>query len=643
MSPKEIGYRIKETTRKKLEKLFTRDYSPKILLSDEKICSYLERDNKDKISSFLLKNKIWNENKAKELLAHKFSFFSFKKKFLGNRINWHLDYKNGKEAPLIFSKDIDYQDFNQSGDFKYIWEINRHQHLISLSKAYCISNNQAYKNEVKRQIIDWIKTNPYKKGINWISSLELSIRLISWSWAWFFLGNIDDTFKRIWLENIYKHCDYINKNFSRFSSANNHLIGEAAGLFIASVIWPFKDKSHKWRENSYKILIQEIEKQIFKDGVNKEQAISYQQFVMDFFILAGLLGEKNGIFFPKFYWKRIERMMEFIASIMDVRGNVPKIGDSDDGFAVILSDDKNFNPYRSLLATGAVIFKREDFKKKVQKFDEKSLWLLGIDGMKKFYSIEEKVFTSKRVFKNGGYCILLNNENNKNEIRSVFDCGPLGYLSLAAHGHADALSFTLNVGGKRFIVDPGTYVYQYPVKWRDYFKGTSAHNTIRIDGKNQSVIGGYYMWLKKARTKLIKWESCDKYDLVKAEHDGYIRLKDPVLHQRKIFFDKKKHFFRIIDKIESQKEHLIEQFFHFSEECELRKLDHAGWLITNGNKSLIIRVDSKSQTRIYKGSIEPILGWNSNNFDIKNEIYTMLNIINWKGSCELETLIIIKS
>lgn len=642
MSPMEIGYRMKEGVKKKLEKLSLRDFSPKILPAEGKKYWYFDVEDRHKIASFIIKNNIWNENKARELLEHKFSFFSFDKKFLGKTINWNWDYKNGKEAPVTFCKYIDYQDFSVVGDFKYIWEINRHQHLISLAKAYYISGNKNYKDEIKKQIMNWIEANPYMKGINWISSLELGIRLISWSWAWFFLGNIDEEFRNAWLETIYKHCVYINKNFSRYSSANNHLIGEAAGLFVASIVWPFEDKSEEWKERSYKILIQEIEKQNYNDGVNKEQAISYQQFVMDLFILAGLLGEKNGVLFPQYYWESIEKMLEFIASIMNRIGNVPFIGDADDGYAVTLSEDKNFNPYQSLLASGAVMFKRGDFKRKASQFDEKSLWLLGLDGIERFNSLEEKKINPVKTFKKGGYYVLSAYEDTEDEIKSVFDCGPLGYLNIAAHGHADALSFTLSVGGKKFLIDPGTYVYQYPIEWRDYFKGTIAHNTIRIDGKDQSVIGGYYMWLIKARIKLLIWESNDEYDIVEGEHNGYMRLKDPVIHRREIFFDKKKDIFKIIDRIQAEKMHLIEQFFHFSEECTITQINPIKCQVTNMDRAIIIKVDKKLKTKIAKGSKEPILGWKSEQFDVKEKAFTMVNSVDWEGSCKFETLIFIK-
>ena len=641
MSPLEIGHRIKKGFKIITERKYINAVRMNIPEVNLDAHWYINLKDRDKIVTVIKDNNLLNQDKGKALLEYRFSFFSFDKEFFGRDINWHFDYKNKKEAPIIYSKDIDFRDFKKIGDIKYIWEINRHLYLVTLAKSYYLTNNEEYKKEIYSQINSWITNNPYLKGVNWASSLELAIRLISWSWAWSFLGEIEADFRKRWLDCIYKHCKCISKNISRYSSANNHLIGEAAGLFIASIVWQFEKESKKWQDKSYQILVEEIEKQNFEDGVNKEQAISYQQFVLDFFLLAGLIGLKNNVTFPQKYWDLIEKMMEYIASIMDVQGNVPNIGDADDGYAVTLSDGKGFNPYQSLLATGAVIFKRGDFKGKAKIFDEKSFWLLGIKGYEEFISLEEKKYIPLKNFGQSGYFVLSTSEDTEDEIKGIVDCGPLGYLSIAAHGHSDALSFTLCVGGKKFLIDPGTYAYHTQREWRDYFKGTSAHNTIRIDGEDQSVSGGNFMWLKKAHAKALRWESNDNFDLVIGEHDGYCRLKDPVIHQREIFFDKKNFTFKITDKIFAKKRHLIEQFFHISKDCQITKIHDREWEIRNSNKIIHIKTDEKLNTEIVHGSISPILGWQSERFDVKEETNTMVNRVEWNGNCEFETLIII--
>lgn len=635
MSLPEVSFRIREEVRKKTGG--GGDIEVRRPQFSDKSEWYADLAKRVEIENFVRERYGAASDMGENLFAHRFSFFSFENKVLGDEIDWHRDYKTGKNAPLTFSKSIDYRDYEKLGDIKYIWELNRHLHLVALAKSYYLSQNEAYKQEVKTQILNWIKENPYMRGVNWESSLEVGIRLISWSWVWKFLGEMDEEFKLQWLKSIYKHCYFIEKNFSRFSSANNHLIGEAAGLFVASTVWPYWKESKRWQDKSFKVLVEEMEKQNYKDGVNKEQAISYQQFVLDFFILSGLLGEKNGVKFPAEYWNCLERMLVLVASIMDKDGNMPNIGDADDGYAVKLSEDERFNPFQSLLATGAVIFKRGDFKNKAGTFDEKSFWLLGFDGLEKFESLQKKEFEVQKRFDDGGYYVLSANEYGADEIKAVFDCGPLGYLSLAAHGHADALSFVLSVSGKEIIIDPGTYAYHTQKKWREYFKGTSAHNTIRIDRKNQSLSGGNFMWLKKARAKALKWDSNVEMDIVAGEHDGYNRLNDPVVHRREIMFDKQEQSFKITDNVLAGKRHFLEQYFHFSKDCKVTQEGSNEWEIDKGEVRVNMKIDEKLNSEVFSGNENPILGWESKRFDVKTQSPTVVNSSEIDGNCELIT------
>jgi uncharacterized heparinase superfamily protein len=84
----------------------------------------------------------------------------------------------------------------------------------------------------------------------------------------------------------------------------------------------------------------------------------------------------------------------------------------------------------------------------------------------------------------------------------LLDAGPLGLGSLAAHGHADALSLWASLDGKPLLIDAGTYAYHEDPAWRDHFRSTPAHNTLTLDGKNQSEIHGPFLWGRKAQLAL---------------------------------------------------------------------------------------------------------------------------------------------
>jgi hypothetical protein len=432
---------------------------------------------------------------------------------------------------------------------------------------------------------------------------------------------------------------FIRGYFSRFSSANNHLIGEAAGLFIGAVMWPCWRQSQDWAVEAQDILEREALLQNAPDGVNREQAISYQQFVLDFLLIAALAGSANNRNFSHKYWKRIEASLEFLASIMDAGGHVPMIGDADDGYVARLSPERSFCSYRSLLATGAVLFGRGDFKAKAGALDDKTCWLLGARAEPDFLALrpESSALPVRRAFPEGGYYVLGCEFETDTEIRMVADAGLLGYLSIAAHGHADALAVTLSVGGHEFLIDPGTYAYHTSKAWRDYFRGTSAHNTVVVDGQNQSVIGGNFMWLKKASAVCEHWETSDKLDRFVGSHDGYKRLPDPVIHRREILLNKTARRIAINDTLDGSGAHLVRLFWHFSERCDVTVQDGA-IVAKNGGLSVKLSMPGQqAEVTLARGNEHPPLGWVSRAFGRKAPSTTAVVSLQMNGGGTLTT------
>ncbi|MDC3333042.1 heparinase II/III family protein, partial [bacterium] len=535
------------------------------------------------------------------------------------------------------------------GDIKYLWEPSRHLDLVALCSAYAQTNDQRYIDGFKRSLISWFEQCPYLMGPHWTSSLELGIRLINWSLCWqliggyksvVFEGEEGQTFREQWLTSIYQHAHFINGHYSRFSSANNHLIGEASGVYLASVTWPYWSELSRWGEKAKSELETESTRQNFFDGVNKEQAVSYQQFVLDFLLLPYLAAKASDESFSPGYIKTIEDMMVYLAAIMDVKGNVPMIGDADDGYAVRLSYQSDFCPYRSLLAVGAVLFDRSDFKFKAGSFDDKALFLLGIEGQKAYASMPVEVPEGlPSQFTGGGYYLLGHHFNGEGEIKMLVDAGELGYGGIAAHGHADALSVYLSVSGKEILIDPGTYAYHTEEKWRNYFRGTSAHNTIRIDGQDQSVIGGNFMWLDKAEAFVEVYEHTSGSGRIVASHNGYLRLHDAVNHRREICFSGADRQILISDEIICQGEHQIEQFWHLSESSLAKLQDNNTLVISNDNVCVNMQLDTSAEVAIYRGDEKLPLGWSSRRFDNKVSSTTVRVSRKVKGSVTLFTAI----
>ncbi len=562
---------------------------------------------------------------AERILSGSYDVFSCKDLSLGFPPSWNRDPKTGVDAPLVFGKTLDYRDARIVGDIKYLWEINRHYELVTLAQAWHLSGDPRYSAACRQMLDSWFDACPYPLGANWTSSLEHAVRLVNWSVAWQLLGGptgplFDGTdgraFRSRWLGMIYRHCHFISHHLSHYSSANNHLLGEYMGMFIASVTWPCWSESRAWRDTAFKGLIEQACQQNAEDGVNLEQALWYHHEVADMLLLCGLCGRHNETEFPQPYWQRLEAMLTYVAATMDVAGNVPMIGDADDAVMVRFSVNPDFNVYRSLLATGAVLFKRADFKKKAGDFDEKSCWLLGIAGATQYAMLPITPCPPDRQrFPQGGYYVLGSDFNTEQEVRIVADAGPLGYLSIAAHGHADALAFTLFAGGQELLIDPGTFSYHTQPAWRSYFRSTAAHNTVTVDGVDQSETAGNFMWLRKAQAGCELWETGSEADVFAGWHDGYRRLSDPVLHKRKLVYQKRERVLLVEDLLECSGRHEVAFWWHFSEKCEVR-IDGGRVRVRCEHVELTMeRHDAQGEPCLVSGRAHPPAGWISRRFD----------------------------
>ena len=576
---------------------------------------------------------------ADEILAGRFSVFAMPAADLGFPPQWNRDPKTGKQAPLRFGKTLNYRDESIVGDIKYLWEPSRHAQLVTLAQAWHLSRDGRYAHGCQVLLESWFDQCPYPSGVHWTSSLEHAIRLVNWSFAWhllggdaatIFRGTAGEAFKQRWLTSVYQHCHFIAGHFSRYSSANNHLLGELMGLFIASITWPLWKRSERWKNIARRELEREMLQQNAADGVNREQANWYHHEVADMMIVSGLIARANGCDFSTAYWHRLRRMLEYIASIMDAGGHIPNFGDADDAIIARLDPDPQADVYRSLLATGAVLFDSAEFKFKSLMaggvIDDKTRWLLGDAAASKYDGIDMAQISLpiRRDFLRAGYFILGDRFDTRREVRIVADAGPLGYLSIAAHGHADALSFTLSAGGRELLIDPGTYAYHTQRMWRDYFKGTSAHNTVRIDRVDQSVSGGNFLWIKHAQAQVIALERTPLLERWAASHDGYTRLKHPVTHRREILFEKEPVRVHVTDELLGSGSHEVEIFWHFAEQCVVH-IEGGSVRAAHEDVALSMSIPEGLRCDIRRGveSPEPA-GWISRSFDAKQPTTTVI-------------------
>jgi hypothetical protein len=558
---------------------------------------------------------------ADRILAGEVVLFASARFTVGAPPRWNRDPSTGVEGPALFARDLAITNRALVGDIKHVWELNRHLHLVRLAQAWAASGSQVYAQGLALQLRSWLDQCPPMTGPNWSSSLEMGIRLINWALIWqlqggyegvLFAGPGGDALRRDWLASIHAHSHAIARHLSRHSSANNHLIGELAGLYAAASTWPYWSESPRWLEQARRELEREAIAQYSGDGVNREQAFAYHVFSAEFLFVAGMLGQACRRPFSLAYWGALQHALRFLRSVRDAGGHVPMVGDADDG--VVYRLDPTCNDRAALLlALGAAL----QAGGPPVTTSPTVRWLRHAwDGP--LPQVEPLEAELGWAFPDGGYLLFGSDWGTAREVKGMLDCGPLGYLGIAAHGHADALAITLSVAGEECLVDPGTYSYWQDQQWRDYFRGTSAHNTVRVDGLDQSVSGGRFMWLRKARVAIERMPNSPTLFDFRGAHDGYARLPDPVRHVRSLQFDERAQALTVTDEIVAKQAHQVEQFWHFAPALALT-LD--GHTLTVRGRAFAMELNVAGaglSMELLCGMENPPLGWISRSYETKS-------------------------
>ena len=166
---------------------------------------------------------------------------------------------------------------------------------------------------------------------------------------------------------------------------------------------------------------------------------------------------------------------------------------------------------------------------------EEAIWLFGnqaVDALSRKSQKQTTPYAHSLAFPDGGLYVLADSDPYAQIL--VVDAGPQG-MGRAGHGHADALSLRLAMDGRRWLVDAGSGVYiSNDAAERNAFRGTGAHNTLRVDGLDQAVPAGPFSWTDIPATQTEKWIAGKSFTYFMGSHNGYTRLKDPVIHQRHI-------------------------------------------------------------------------------------------------------------
>ena len=208
-----------------------------------------------------------------------------------------------------------------------IWELNRHQHLIVLAQAYLLTGDTRNLDEIRAQLESWIAGNPFHRGTNWASALEVAFRALSWIWVYHLVGcKLPGDFRERWLHTLYLHGCHLANNLSFYFSPNNHLVGEALALHALGLFFAGVSRAAHWQQLGARVMREQMDRQIRADGSSFEQSTYYQGYLLDMFRLHAVLAAPSAEYLAK-----LERMAEYLDAVTGPSGLPPMIGDDDGG------------------------------------------------------------------------------------------------------------------------------------------------------------------------------------------------------------------------------------------------------------------------------------------------------------------------
>ena len=556
--------------------------------------------------------------------------------------DWFRDPVTGRSAPAdVLAFSVNERDESVTGNVKQVWELSRHHHLTQLAAAYWMSGDERYAEAVDRQLRSWWQQNPFLSGIIWTSGIELGVRLISWVWIRRLLDDwpkVEDLFEHNedCRRQVKWHQQYLMAFHSEGSSANNHAVAEDAGLLVSACGLPWFEESDRWRETASRRLRRHLAENTGADGLNREQATDYHRFVAELALVALTEARASGHDLGDDVWAVVASSLDAAAALLDVRGRAPRQGDGDEGRALVL--DGQLDPWRALLSAGAGTVGRCDW------WPETEPTLVGTVLAALANRPPQRTGRPEarpRSFPHAGLVLLRTPAGEAPEIWCRCDGGPHGFLSIAAHAHADALSLEVRHDGVDILADPGTYCYHGESEWRQYFRSTKGHNTVCIDGRDQSVPGGPFLWSRHAVTTLLRDETVDGDQVWTAEHDGYRKLsRGSVRHQRDVRLRQDSQTIVVADLLTARGRHEIELVFHLGPDVTAL-LDGATayltWTAGTGTRHGVLTLPDELTWAAHRGETDPPLGWYSPGFGQRAPSTTLVGRGRFQGTLAIGT------
>jgi hypothetical protein len=469
---------------------------------------------------------------AAAVLEGRFRLLGFDALTWGSPVDWHLEPNAGLRAPRPHWSRVPFLDASRVGDHKVVWELNRHQFLVTLAQASLVSGDRRYGDRAIELMLAWLRDNPPATGINWASSLEGAFRSISWLWTLRLLDgrdHITPEARQSIDEGLYCHGRHLERYLSTWFSPNTHLTGEALGLLYLGTQMRGGAAPGRWAATGRRVLVEELARQVHADGTHFEQSSWYHRYTVDFYLHALSLGGWEDET-ERLLRTRCIAMTGALLHMTRPDGSVARLGD-DDGGTLVRLDTMPADHLSGTLQHAALML---DFPAALcieGRTPPALLWLAGPAGLARLDATLRPPPEPCSVHLPDAGWHAVRDQWDADANWMLMDAGPVGGLA-GGHGHADVLSLEIWVDGAPILVDPGTGRYVGQV--RDQLRATSSHNTLTLAEEPSSAPAGPFDWASKAKGTTIRREQVGRVTHIVAEHAGFARLAPPAVHRRAV-------------------------------------------------------------------------------------------------------------
>lgn len=458
------------------------------------------------------------KNEMDSLKKGVFTFFSSFQKQISKDwlVNPDTQYKYDGKRHWVDIQDID----KEAGDIKYVWEKARFSWVYTVVR-YDVKTSSDHSDFVFNEILHFIEKNPLNQGPNYKCSQEISLRVMNWIFVLNFYKDsknlTSDKFDEI-INAIYWQLDHVYKNinFSRIAVRNNHAITETLMLYLAGLLLPFIPESKKWSRKGKKWFEEEVTYQVYEDGTFLQFSMNYHRVVVQLMTWAIRLSEIHNDKLSSIVYQRAEKTLAFLGNCTNpVTGWLPNYG-ANDGAMFFKLNSNDYRDYRPQLEGLARVLGKTLGWSKTEDWQ----WYVGPET-----SNVRMELPRKAIYKKGGYFV--SRENNE-----------LTFLRCGSHrdrpSQADNLHLDLWYKNQNIMRDAGSYKYNTSEEEINYFFGTSSHNTIMLDGKNQMLKGPRFIWYNWTQSKGLKAYAKEGFEIVEGKIDAFAELKQGIEHHRKV-------------------------------------------------------------------------------------------------------------